>query len=138
MGAQKNIMNVKQNVFLKFIPKNWTAKDLEQKFSYFGPIKSTKVSLSPIIKKENVNGKLLYVAEQNIPCVSNGYGFICFENEEDTKKFIECEKNDFFEGIQTFNFRPVEAKNLKNSTNNLYIKNFDPSWDEAKIREIFG
>ena len=70
--------------------------------------------------------------------MSNGYGFICFENEEDTIKFIECEKNEVFEGIQTFKFRLQEQKNLKNTTNNLYIKNFDPSWDEAKIREIFG
>jgi hypothetical protein len=29
MGPQKNIMNLKQNVFLKCIPKNWSAKDLE-------------------------------------------------------------------------------------------------------------
>ena len=51
MGAQKNIMNVKQNVFLKCIPKTWNARTLEEKFSCFGPVKSAKVSLSPIIKR---------------------------------------------------------------------------------------
>ena len=104
MGAQKNIMNLKQNVFLKCIPLSWNAKTLEEKFSPFGAIKSTKVSISPVIKKENVNGEILYVAEQNIPCTSNGYGFVCFENEEDTIKFINSEKNELFEGIQTFKF----------------------------------
>lgn len=131
-------MNLKQNVFLKCIPLSWNAKTLEEKFSPFGAIKSTKVSISPVIKKENVNGKIFYVADQNMPCTSNGYGFVCFENEEDTIKFINSEKNELFEGIQTFKFTIQEPKNLKNQTNNLYIKNFDVNWDEAKIREIFG
>ena len=27
---------------------------------------------------------------------------------------------------------------MKNNTNNLYVKNFDASWDEKKLREIFS
>lgn len=73
-----------------------------------------------------------------MPCVSNGYGFVCFENEEDALKFINSEKGENFEGIQTFKFTIKEPKDMKKSFNNLYIKDFDPKWDEEKIREIFS
>lgn len=52
IGGNKNIINLKQNVFLTKIPKEWTSKDVDQKFSTIGKVKSAKVSLSPVEKKE--------------------------------------------------------------------------------------
>jgi hypothetical protein len=53
IGNQKHITNLKQNVFVKSIPADWTAKTLEENFSKFGKVKSAKISLAPVIKKEN-------------------------------------------------------------------------------------
>ena len=53
IGNQKNITNLKQNVFVKGIPAEWTAKNLEENFGKFGKIKSAKVSLAPVLRKEN-------------------------------------------------------------------------------------
>jgi len=89
IGGNKNIINLRQNVFLTKVPKDWTSKDVETKFSAaFGPVKSAKISLAPHLIESNTDGKKMYHIDESTPCVSNGYGFVCFENEEDAKKLI--------------------------------------------------
>ena len=65
-----------------------------------------------------------------MPCKSNGYGFICFENEEAAQNFINCDKGENFKGIQAFKFAIKKPKEVKKASNNLYVKSFNPQWDE--------
>lgn len=135
IGGNKNILNLKQNVFIREIPKEWDSKTLEEKFAAVGPVKSAKVSMSPVIKVETVEGKKYHIVQETEPCSSNGYGFVCFENEEHAKQVIEAGK---FDAVLAVKYEPKDPKETKNKTNNVYMKNFDPSWDEAKIKEVFS
>jgi len=135
IGGNKNIINLRQNVFLTKIPKEWTSKDVETKFSVLGAVKSAKVSLSPVLVESVTDGKKMYHIDESSPCVSNGYGFVCFENEEDAKKLIGV---GAFEAVQAIQFQIKDPKTIKNKFNNIYVKNFDQAWDEAKLREMFG
>jgi polyadenylate-binding protein len=77
----------------------------------------------------------MFRIDDSVPCVSNGYGFVCFENEEDAKKLIGL---GTFEAVQAIQYQLKDPKSIKKQYNNIYVKNFDPSWDEAKLREVFG
>jgi RNA recognition motif-containing protein len=100
----------------------------------FGAVKSAKVSLSPVVVESVTEGRKMYHIDESSPCVSNGYGFVCFENEEDAKKLIEIGS---FEGVEAFMIQ-IDPKTIKNKFNNIYVKNFSHAWDEARLREIFG
>lgn len=128
IGGQKNILNLKQNVFLRSIPKEWTSKTLEENFSRIGAVKSAKVSLAPVLKTElNPQGKKFTVVDETQPCNSIGYGFVCFESEEHAKAVIGTTE---FGAIEAIKFSPRDPKDLKRVSNNIYIKNFDAKWDE--------
>jgi polyadenylate-binding protein len=62
LGNQKAKLTEK-NVFVRKIPKQFTCKDLDEKFSQYGQIMSVKISLN---------------AEHE----SNQYGFVCFANPD--------------------------------------------------------
>ena len=135
IGGQKNILNLKQNVFLKKIPVDWSSKTVEETFSQIGPVKSAKISLTPVLKTEtNDKGKKFTVVDETLPCNSNGYGFVCFESEEHAKALIGSQA---FGAIEAIKFQPKDPKEIKRISNNVYVKNFDPTWDESKIRAIF-
>jgi len=40
--------------------------------------------------------------------------------------------------VQAIQFQIKDPKLIKNKFNNLYVKNFDQSWDEPKLREVFN
>jgi RNA recognition motif-containing protein len=42
-----------------------------------------------------------------------------------------------FAEIKTYKFSIKDPKEFKRISNNVYIKNFDPSWDKEKIEELF-
>lgn len=65
--------------------------DLEQYFTEHGRVKSAKIS----INKEHV---------------SNGYGFVCFESEEDSKKAIEASASK--DKIVALEFVPKDKKDI--------------------------
>ena len=101
IGGQKNILNLKQNVFLKKIPVDWTSKTVEETFSQIGPVKSAKISLTPVLKTEtNDKGKKFTVVDETLPCNSNGYGFVCFESEEHAKALIGSQAFGAIEAIK--------------------------------------
>ncbi len=137
IGGQKNIINLKQNVFLRKIPEDCNSQKLDEMFSKIGPVKSAKVSLVPVLKNEqNPNtGKKLTVVDETQPCISAGYGFVCFENEDDAKKVIGSTE---FGAIEAIKFSPKDPKEIKRQSNNIYIKNFDQKWDNNKLGELFG
>lgn len=35
-------------------------------------------------------------------------------------------------------YKPKEKSEIKKAKNNIYVKNFPKSWDEAKLKEVFG
>lgn len=76
----------------------------------------------------NAQGKRYTVVDETQPCESNGYGFVCFENEEHAKAVIG---STHFGAIEAVKFSPKDPKELKRVSNNVYIKNFDPKWTEA-------
>jgi polyadenylate-binding protein len=97
------------NVFIRTIPKDMKHKEIEEKFEAVGKIKSLKISL-------------------NSDHSSRGYGFICFQEEEDAQKAVEFTQKD--ESIVAMKFQPKEARDLINLINNVYVKNIPLNWTD--------
>ena len=108
----------KQNVFLKAVNKNMNAGQLEQALKDLtgDDIKSLKISL-------------------NGDHTSRGYGFALFSSQEAAKKALEL-KN--IEGFEVLPYNPKKEKDMRRIYNNIYVKNFPASWDEAELKELFG
>merc|ERR1719352_745058 len=110
------------NIFVKNLDANIDNKALYDTFSLFGNILSCKVAC-------DAEGK------------SKGYGFVHFESEDSAKQAIE-RVNDMQIGEKTVSVekytkvtdRDTEPKEFTN----LYVKKMPRSWDEAKIKEVFG
>jgi polyadenylate-binding protein len=100
-------------------------------------VKSAKVSLAPVVKVEtNAVGKKLHVVDETLPCESLGYGFVCFESEDHANAVIGSKD---FGAIEAIKFSPKDPKEAtKRISNNIYIKNFDASWTEEKIKQVFS
>lgn len=107
----------KQNVFLKAINKDISAGQLEQilKDKTHDEIKSLKISLNP-------------------DHTSRGYGFALFSSVEAAQTAIQLNK---VEGFEILPYTPRDKKDIRKVFNNIYVKNFPVSWDEAKLRSIF-
>jgi hypothetical protein len=89
LGANKLNTNLKQNIFVYDLPKELTAKDLEDKFTPLAKVKSAKISCAPILITEQVGeGKKIKKYDNNQPPVSNGYGFVCFQTPEDAQAVL--------------------------------------------------
>jgi len=41
-------------------------------------------------------------------------------------------------GFQVHTYQPKDRRELRKIHNNIYVKNFPNTWDEAKLKEIFG
>lgn len=100
------------------------SKDLEEAFKKYGEIKSAKVSYSIDTKRSG----------QGNP-VSNGYGFVCFQTPEGRDAAIAAAK---IEGREILPYQPKDKSDMSKAYNNIYVKNYNPNWDEAKLKEIFS
>lgn len=107
--GQNKMKLADRNVFVKKIPEDFKAKDLEEAYTKYGPIKSAKISIDKDYK-------------------SNGYGFVCFERAEDAAQAIEATANA--DELQGNKFHPKDKKDLQKMYNNLYVKNFPVDWSE--------
>lgn len=116
IGQNKQKLKDK-NVFVRSIPKTYKSADLDTHFQEFGRVKSAKIS----INKDHE---------------SNGYGFVCFEQEEDSKKAINhTADNTEIKGVE---FQVKDKKDMQKAFNNLYVKNFPKEWDEGKLKDLFS
>lgn len=123
LGANKNGTNQALNFFVRNLGEANDAKSLDELFSNtFGPVKSAKVSLS-VKKDKNAIGL------QN--STSNGYGFVCFQNQEDAAKALAASTlND----IQIHKYLVRDAREIRKAFNNIYVKNFNPAWGKEQLR----
>lgn len=107
------------NLFISDLPENATAKDLEDLFSKFGPISSSKVSYDKELK-------------------SNRYGYVQFEKKDHAQKVISLGKIDLMgTKITAQKFIPLSQRENLHWKNNLYIRGFGESMKSEEINKIF-
>lgn len=109
------------NIFIKNLHKSIDNKALYDTFSSFGNILSCKV-----------------VTDEN--SVSRGYGFVHYERQEDAEQAIAKVNGMLLAGKPVFvgHFIPKKPQPHSEKFTNVYIKNLDPSIDEAELKNIFG
>ena len=111
---------IENNIFVKKIPKEVTAKEFDEYFRKFGNIVSAKLA-------EDEEGE------------SMGYGFVLYDSEEGAKKAIaECHDKEW-RGKKLFvcqfqKNRPKQAPKY----NNIYVRNIPKSWTEDDIKKYFS
>ena len=111
---------LQNNIFVKKIPKEVTAKEFDEYFRKFGNIVSAKLA-------EDEEGE------------SMGYGFVLYDSEEGAKKAIrECNGKEW-NGKKLFvaqfqRNRPKQAPKY----NNIYVRNIPKSWSEDDIKKYFS
>lgn len=107
----------KGNVFIKGLAKDINSAQLEELFkSKLGDVVlTTKVSI-------------------NEDYSSRGYGFVLFKTPEDAQEAIKLSETLGFEILA---YQPRDRRDVRKGFNNIYVKNFPASWDEAKLKEVF-
>lgn len=111
------------NIFIKNLPPSATLKSLEEKFSTFGSIISSKIAYSS-------SGQAL------------GYGFIQFDFAFQAKHAIKSMNGQKWEDqiLSVCEYLPISSRHFSSNTN-LYIKNFPVSYSQETIKstfEVFG
>jgi polyadenylate-binding protein len=108
------------NLFVSELPEKATAKDLEEFFSKFGPIVSTKVSYDKNLK-------------------SNKYGYVQFEKREHAQTVLAQTKLEIIDKlIQAQKFLPLSQRENLYNKNNLYVRGFGESMTGDEIVKLFG
>ena len=111
---------IENNIFVKKIPKEVTAKEFDEYFRRFGNIVSAKLA-------EDEEGE------------SMGYGFVLYDCEDSAKKAIaECHGKEW-KGKKLFvaqfqKNRPKQAPKY----NNIYVRNIPKAWSESDIKNYFS
>ena len=111
---------IQNNIFVKKISKDVTAKEFHEYFSKFGNIISAKLA-------EDEDGE------------SMGYGFVLYDSEEGAQKAIkECHGKEW-NGKKLFvaqfqKSRPKQAPKY----NNIYVRNIPKAWSEKDIKDYFS
>jgi len=110
----------KFNMIVKNLPKNITSKSLNTLFSEVGHVFSCKI---PKNSKNN----------------SEGFGFVCFYEEEALDKAIEKFNNCDYEGkkLRVEKYDKSQTKDKEEFFHNLYFKNFPKEWTEEKVKSLF-
>lgn len=109
------------NVFIKNLPPSVDNKALFDTFSVFGNILSCKVATDDT-------------------GASKGYGYVHYETAEAAEdaifKFNGNSIDDHEVSVTLFVRRGDRADNV--GWTNLYVKSFPESWDEEKLKSVFG
>lgn len=130
----KNQTNLKLNVFVKDLPADLTPAELEKMFSTLGEVKSTKISLAPQVTVVTEGTRKIRQVDLSSPPVSNGYGFVCFQNEDSARRAVT---EQAVEAIKVIEYKPKERNEIRKVFNNIYVKNFKPEWTEKDLRDLF-
>ena len=115
------------NVFIKNLDKTIDNKAMYDTFSAFGNILSCKVATDP----SNAESK--------------GYGFVHFETEEAATSAIDKVNGMLLNGKKVYVGRFVPRKDREmelgekaRKFTNVFIKNINDEYDEAKLTELFN
>jgi RNA recognition motif-containing protein len=115
------------NVFVKGLPKDLTTEQLDKMCTeQFGNVKSAKISRSVATIEKTENNRKIKILDPKATPVSNGYGFVCFQNKEDAEKAVEKAKVD---GSEIIRYQPRDPREIRRVYNNIYVKNFNPEWN---------
>jgi len=115
LGSNQTRLNP-QNLFVRKIPKSVYSDGLEQIFSKYGEIISTKVSL-------------------NEDHSSRGYGFVCFKDPESSKRALsETHASQEVIGVK---YEPKSKADFRKVFNNIFVKNLPDEWNEKEIKDCF-
>lgn len=111
----------KFNIIVKNIPKDMTSKELSEEFSKAGDVFSAKI---PINSKQN----------------SEGFGFVCFFDEDAVKKSIDLFDGKEVKGkvISVERYDKKTAENRETPFNNLYVKNFSKEYSDDDLKKLFS
>lgn len=114
------------NVFVKNLPKEINSKSLQEIFSQFGKILSCIVSTG---KDDNGN------------IISNGYGFVQFENPESAEAAINELNNKYLNQVQIqvvpYKTKTERPSKSKDEFTNVYVKNLPISYDNDALKKLF-
>jgi polyadenylate-binding protein len=129
------------NVFIKNLDKTIDNKAMYDTFSAFGNILSCKVAQDLSSGESKGYG---FGQNNNPEGGSKGYGFVHFETEEAALNAIQKVNGMLLNGKKVFvgrfvprKEREVELGEKARRFTNVYIKNINDEYDEAKITEIF-
>ncbi|CAF0994711.1 unnamed protein product [Brachionus calyciflorus] len=112
------------NVFIKNLDKSIDNKSLYDTFSTFGNIISCKIM-------SDENG-------------SKGYGFVHFETQEAAERAIKSVNNMLLNGkiVYVGHFLSKSTRHSgsdgQQKFTNLYVKNFDETFNEEKLKDVFA
>ena len=110
------------NIFVKNIPREVTAKQFHDHFSQYGLIVSAKIA-------EDEEGDSL------------GYGYVLYDKSESAKKAIEeCHGKPWKDSKMKLYVCQLERKRPRKPLrfNNLYVRNIPKDWDEEKLKNYFS
>jgi len=125
------------NIYVKDLDLSVDQKGLDQFFGKFGEITSSYVATDK-------DGK------------SKGFAFVNFKDAEAAKKACDECDTKVIEGVSVKGkplycgkaekkeerkmklSKQYESKRMETQGLNLYVKNLDESWDEEKVKELFG
>merc|ERR1711894_174605 len=120
------------NVFIKNLDKTIDNKAMYDTFSAFGNILSCKVAQDMGNPNPQLNGE------------SKGYGFVHFETEEAALNAIQKVNGMLLNGKKVYvgRFVPRKDRDMElgekaRKFTNVYVKNINDEYDEAKLNEMF-
>lgn len=108
LGANRSKL-IDNSVFVRNLPSELKADQLDEQFSKFGKVKSLKISINP-------------------DHTSRKYGFVCFESPEAAQKAL---KSDL--PYEVIKYAPKDKREFRKAFNNIYVKNFPTDWSEQKL-----
>ncbi|OMJ74611.1 hypothetical protein SteCoe_26430 [Stentor coeruleus] len=112
--------NTNANIFVKNLPPETTARELEGMFKQFGNVVSSKISY-------------------NNTLVSNRYGYVQFENESQAILALNSKDQILASTkIVVSKFEPIQVRHAPQNNSNLYVRGFDDEMTEERLREIFS
>lgn len=111
----------KFNIIVKNLPKEMTSKELALAFKDAGEVFSAKI---PVNSKQN----------------SEGFGFVCFFDEEAMNKAITLYNDVDFKGkkLSVERYDKKSSENKETPFNNLYVKNFPKEYSDVELTNMFA
>ncbi|OMJ69208.1 hypothetical protein SteCoe_33120 [Stentor coeruleus] len=112
--------NLNANIFVKNLPPETTAKELEDMFKQFGNVVSSKISY-------------------NNSLVSNRYGYVQFENEAQTNLALDS-KDQILASTKILisKFEPISVRYDPQNSTDLYVRGFGEDMTEEMLGVIFS